>query len=418
METDTLRRVNELLASMDTPLTWDWAKKKLAAPGPLDEFQQGQLNKAQALLEMLRERFSWNQHTYTFSALPPLSKQDLEQIRLDNAKLQKLLLAVQQTYDNYKSQGGDPSPADLADFLRGKTTFSADKRTILAAFDLVQEDMLQRKCKPSTLLNNAKAKARLKLYLKHLQRTKLLCDEIDRVWCRRYERWLLAEGLSGSTAMTYIAKVIRALHLAVDEGYCKGNKAAGYRYLSQRVTPEKRSLALAELVRIEQHDYAHPTLRKVADIFTFCAYTGLSYADYRRFAENPQEFISTESGVVGIGMVRQKLLYRNKGFWVPLFAGARAILRHYNGALPLYGRGYIGRQLKAVGREAGVSLANLTHKDARSTFAQLVRDRYGRELASGMAGHSEQIAEKHYSSLSPQRIVEQLTVLGTELTHN
>jgi len=344
-------------------------------------------------------------------------------VKRDNQTLSKWLLRVDQTYTAYKVQGGNPSPMELREVLRGKRSPDDNEARLLTVGERFLEELAQpgKKRRPNTLRSVRQALDKLTLYCQHIRKAGVLAQDINRAWCRTYERWCMGQGWQADTVRWYVSVLRRVVGFAADEGLIETSLVERYVYLSESERKAKRHLTTEELAHLEARRFGKENVQRVADLFLFCCYTGLSFVDYTRFAQAPHTFLQCEEGVLGICMQRQKMLRKDKSFWVPLFPKAAELLAQYDYQLPTYVSSFVSRTLKLVAQELtaqGFHLQDLKHKDARSTFSQLMRDKFGGELAAGMAGHSQEVMNSNYSSTSPKRIVEQLTVLGAVLTHN
>lgn len=368
----------------------------------------------------------WSQEAGRLQIRRGMSKEEQLLVRTYNNKLIDLSRKSEKIYGTLKDQGHDPSPAEIRELLRGKK--STRRYTLLDCLELLYQSLSDKDRRPSTLTNARLVIAFVREYLELKRDIKLLAQEADRKWCRELERWCIARPMEGASIRKYIGFIIRAVNMAVDEGWFKESKLAGYSYISELAEPEKRYLSTEELERLQSYcfltDSKTKTLDKVRDLFVFCSYTGLSFVDYLRFAKTPQEFISfiadrNGKQVQGIGMSRQKIQTLSKSFWVPLFPmPTHLLIVKYKYQLPIYESSYVNENLKKIAALVKLSLLDLSHKDARSTFAQMMRDLYGLKLAAEMAGHTEAMANTRYSSSSPSYIIEQLSILGAPLTHN
>ncbi|MCC2547740.1 site-specific integrase [Hymenobacter sp. BT175] len=357
-----------------------------------------------------------------------LSKPEQKLIADANDRLAEKFRMAKRIYRQYREAGSDISPAELRDLLQGKKKRNEDTGQLTSLYTAVLTQAQAKGRKAATLYNLAHARAHINKYLQHLKRPTIHASQIDRAWCRAYERYCIEEGLSGATIRDMLGLLFRALNMALDEGIIQENKFIGYKYESKRPVAEKNCLPVDELQLLLEHPFSESRLTKAAHIFYFCAYTGLAHCDYLRFAKHPPDFLSYVQDsqgqhTLGISMQRQKLqrtdkdLSKVKEFFVPLFQEARFVFfTIYRGDLPTYTVDYVWVLLRRVAAEAKLSIPDLSAKDARSTFSQHMRDRYGSEIASIMAGHTREVMDTNYSSASPKRVVEQLTLLGVKFS--
>jgi len=344
-----------------------------------------------------------------------MAEEEAKLLQLANSKLARYLLAVEQAYDSYCNQGGHPSPAELREFLRHGRSKDHESKQLLRVAELFYQDFSDpKRCRrPNTLAALHKSIGKIREYCAHTKQTYVLAEHINRAWCRGFDRWCNQHAWDASTIQKHIAALRRIVGFAADEGLIATNQIERYTYLTPKEEKAKRHVSKAEIARLETHRFKNPSVQRVADIFLFSYYTGLTIADYLRFAADPNAFLCSEEGVLGIRMTRQKMMRKGKEFWVPLFPKAHHLFFVvYKERLPIYTDGHVLNKLKIIAAALQFHLLDLKHKDARSSFAQHMRDKYGLEVAAGMAGHSQQIANQHYSTTSPKRIVEQINIVS------
>jgi len=366
----------------------------------------------------------WNTDTQRLQITRGLAKEEHELIRLANKKIVGWQVALEQAYAFFKGQGASPSPAELRELLRGNRSTRDEKRKLLVLAERFMQDLSrpEKRRQPNTLRSMREALSKLIAYCSYIKKPHVLASDINRAWCRDYERWCMAQGWNGSTVQWRVNVLRRVVGFAADEGVIETSLIDRYVFLSESEPSPKRHVTREELALLEATRFINSTMQRVADIFIFCCYTGLAPVDYDRFAATPAEFLAYEEGVLGIRMVRQKMLRKQKAFWVPLFPkAAELFFTAYCRELPRFVSSYISSRLKLIAAELGSErfhLQDLMHKDARSTFSQHMRDKFGGEVAAGMAGHGQEVMNSNYSSTSPKRIVEQIKILGGLLTDN
>jgi hypothetical protein len=362
----------------------------------------------------------WNQQAGRLQTVRGMSKEDIALKDAANRQLAGKVADAGTIYVSLRSQLDNPSPAAIVELLRDRPRQSPVDTTLLAIMR-GRVALLERKGRAeATISNMNKALNAAAAYLSHKRQSTLQASQVDRAWCRGFEMWMVARPWNGTTIRDYLNNLSQALEGAVDAGMIKENGARGYRFDSEKPKPAKRHLSQQEVDRLAAHRFAHQTLQRVAHIFVFCCYTGLAYADYTRFAREPQAFISYEPDplgrpVKGFDMIRQKMHYKGKGHWVPLFPEADQMLTQPFGELPIYERSYVDKKLKVIAEQTELSLPDLKHKDARSTFAQMMRERYSKSVAASLGMHTEAMAQKHYSSEAATTLIKDLMSLGAPL---
>ena len=160
-------------------------------------------------------------------------------------------------------------------------------------------------------------------------------------------------------------------YTAFRNGWIASDPFAGYRY---RVTyRDRRFLSESELSAVMNVYVPNYKTAIVKDIFVFCCFTGLSYADVKKL---PHDDIHTdEGGDMWIIDHRQKT---GTQFRVKLLPVAQEFVERYsrlklpeNKVFPVKDRDSMSRSLRQVARHAGLSFSPTIH-EARHTFSTTV----------------------------------------------
>ncbi|WP_460618812.1 hypothetical protein [Hymenobacter ruber] len=240
---------------------------------------------------------------------------------------------------------------------------------------------------------------------------------------RALERWCLANNpATGQPRFGHVAmrKQVNMLQMVVShaamEGLVPANALHGYKYQSTPEPTVPRFLTTDDLSALRAAVFVDDHLNAVKDMFLFCVSTGLSYVDYVAFTKSPGKYLFQEATMiqgrpvplVWLRMTRQKMRKRKAdGFSVQLFDEAAGILVKRRGRLPVRLNANANRYLKDIAAELGLSLPDLTFKDARSTFAQHWRDRgVSSAVIAAMMGNTERMVNKEYSSVREATIVQ------------
>jgi integrase len=84
-----------------------------------------------------------------------------------------------------------------------------------------------------------------------------------------------------------------------------------------------------ELKQLENHAFSQPRLQQVKDLFIFCCYTGLAYAEMSTLTNK-----NIEIGFDGKEWIQMKRKKTNRKISVPVLPKAKEILEKYNNELP------------------------------------------------------------------------------------
>ncbi|GAB3976021.1 site-specific integrase [Spirosoma terrae] len=200
----------------------------------------------------------------------------------------------------------------------------------------------------------------------------------------------------------YAIKVIQFLKSVLDYAvayeWCDRNVLQAARLNKQR--KEVKTLTIEDLETIQKTQFVESTLNEVRDVFLFCCYTGLAYADV---ASLTKDYLVTVDDVQCILKDRSK---SGQQSFVPLFPESKAILDKYRYhpicrlkgvLLPVLSNQKMNKWLKVIGNVAGIRETLHTHL-ARKTFTMFAEERgFKLDQTAIMMGHSRTyMTEQHY----------------------
>ncbi|MBG8552376.1 phage integrase SAM-like domain-containing protein [Hymenobacter guriensis] len=365
---------------------------------------------------------AWCKENKRLQVEPGLSKEEQQLLDRYNKRLASLLVQADKAYDVLRTQGENPSPADIRDLLRGRPI---NARRLLHAFELLEQMKQSKGMQVNTFGVIHSVRTLLDTYLGAKHAKALLLSAVTVEWVRRLERWMIAEKYKVSTIRAYIGCLQQALDEAAHEGWTTTSAIRDYNFLCATYEAEKRHLSLAEIERLRA-GWAGliPRLHPAAIMFLVSCYTGLSYVDYCRVAQEPDKFFVLAPDPVtgrmarGIRLVRQKTQRKTVETWTPLLVPAAAFLDSLTVPLPTLMPNTLNGNLKEIAQRLDLSLKDLKYKDGRSSFAQWARESLGKETAAELARHTEKVADKHYSEATSQELLRRMHVLGAEISYN
>lgn len=213
-----------------------------------------------------------------------------------------------------------------------------------------------------------------------------------------------------------IQRVRKVIALGISEGYL--NKDPFIAYKPKRYRKEVVFLTNKELEILEKKVFTQKKLRQVRDMFIFCCYTGLAYAEMS--ALRKRNIVSGFDGNEWIKMKRKKT---DSALSIPLLPRAKRILEIYkdkdfNGVLPIISNQKFNSYLKEVAGACGIE-KRMTHHMARKTFATtvLLYNDVPMEIVSELLGHSNMsITQAHYGKVVQKSISEQMKTLSEKLS--
>ncbi|HSD08872.1 site-specific integrase [Flavobacterium sp.] len=184
---------------------------------------------------------------------------------------------------------------------------------------------------------------------------------------------------------------------------------------TKKVKKEIVFLSPEELKLLEYHSFAQNRLTVVRDLFVFCCYTGLAYAEMSNLKK--EHIIIGFDAMEWIQMKREKT---DKMISVPILPKAQSILEKYSddvGLLPKFSNQKINSYLKEIAEIIGVD-KKITHHMARKTFAStvLLFNDVPMEIVSELLGHSNiLITQESYGKVVQKKVSQAMSNLRAKL---
>lgn len=235
-----------------------------------------------------------------------------------------------------------------------------------------------------------------------------------------YEFWLKSERkCDHNTTVKYLSNFKKIVHICIKNGWLDRDPFVGFKMTKREV--ERPFLVEEELTRIIEEDFKMPRLRQVRDIFIFCCYTGLAYADVKKLTR--EEITTGIDGEKWIWTSRQKTDTTTR---VPLLPRALAILDRYKEdpqclnkgrLLPVLSNQKMNNYLKEISDACEIT-KKMTFHTARHTFATTVTLSNGVpiETVSKMLGHRNLKTTQHYAKILDLKVSEDMMKLRNKLS--
>ncbi|MEO5975956.1 MAG: site-specific integrase [Chryseolinea sp.] len=189
-----------------------------------------------------------------------------------------------------------------------------------------------------------------------------------------YEFWLKSvRKCDHNTSMKYLSNFKKIVHICIKNGWLGRDPFVGFKLAKREI--ERPFLVEDELNRIIRKDFLMPRLKQVRDIFIFCCYTGLAYADVEKLTRD--EVTIGIDGEKWIWTSRQKT---DSATRVPLLPPALEILDRYKDdpqcavkgrLLPVLSNQKMNNYLKEISDACEIT-KKMTFHTARHTFATTV----------------------------------------------
>ena len=329
-----------------------------------------------------------------------------------NAKIEKLLLAVNHAFDNLVNRKIDFDATDVKNHFQGNMDA---QMTLMKMTDVVCDDLKAR-----IGIDRAKTSystyyyMRLTLgeFIKHLYKVKdLAFGQLTEQFIHDYQAFVMEDkGYAVDTVRHYLAILKKICRLAYKEGYADKIHFQHFALPKQSErTPRALSRESFEKIRdveIEPHRKSHILAR---DMFLFGCYTGVSYADVISITD--ENLYTDDNGALWLKYRRKKNELRAS---VKLLPEAIILIEKYhseerNTLFPLLHWPNLRRHMKALAALAGIK-EDLCYHQARHSFASLITLEAGVpiETISRMLGHSDISTTQVYACVSPKKLFEDM----------
>lgn len=333
-----------------------------------------------------------------------------------NTQLSLIKQEINQAFLYLKVQEKSFDVEDIFKQYKGETI--KEDQTIMGIFNLHiarQEKLIGISTTQVSVAKFHQTKKHLKAFIQwEFHKSDYPLKDLQMFFITEFEYYLKAEKkFEANTIHKTLQRFKQVIKLAVGMDYLAKDPFL----LHKNKKPKKQVIFLSkeELNRIENHLFASERLQQVADMFIFCSYTGLAYAEMANLSKND----------IKIGFDKRKWIevYREKTkktYEIPLLSKAENILNKYSNnesILPIISNQKFNAYLKEIADIVGIK-KNLTHHIARKTFAStiLLYNDTPMEIVSELLGHSEiGTTQNHYAKIVQKKVSEQIMKLEEKL---
>ena len=260
------------------------------------------------------------------------------------------------------------------------------------------------------------AKKHIENFIKHEYKLNdIPVTDVDYQFISGFEYYLkTVRKCSHNTAIKYITNFKKIIRIALANDWIKKDPFLNWKVRLKNV--EREFLTKQEIETLLKKNLRTPRLEQVRDIFIFCCFTGLAYADVEKLNEN-----DITIGIDGEKWIKTKRKKTNSKSNIPILPIAAMILDKYsdykdnegnNKLLPVLTNQKMNAYLKEIADLCGIHNNFTTHM-ARHTFATTVTLSNGVpiESVSKMLGHSSLKTTQHYAKILDMKISDDMNVL-------
>ncbi len=329
-----------------------------------------------------------------------------------NAKLDKLLLAVNAAFDTLVERGQDFDATAVKDLFQGSME---TQMTLLRMTDRICEDLKAR-----IGIDRAKGTYPGYYYMRktlgefipwQFKMKDIAFGQLTEQFIHDYQNFVMdVKGYAVDTVRHYLAILKKVCRIAYKEGYAERCHFANFT-LPQKTERTPRALSREDFEKIR--DVEIPAWRTThilaRDLFLFACYTGTAYAD--AVSVTRENLYTDDEGSLWLKYRRKKNELRAS---VKLLPEALALIEKYHDdnrptLFPMIHHPNLQRHMKSLAVLAGVS-GRLCYHQARHSFASLITLEAGVpiETISRMLGHSDITTTQVYARVTPKKLFEDM----------
>lgn len=335
-----------------------------------------------------------------------------------NQKLDNIKTQIGKQYQNICNRDNFVSAEKVKNAYLG---FGDEYRTFFSIADEFYESYAKRVGKDRTegsyeqLMINCR---RVEMFLRdRYNLSDIPIKEIEPQFIEDYYSYLLEERkLAGSTLLTAITKLKQIMLIAQRKGYVQINPFAAFRFKAK--TRDRGYLTEDELQRFMTVELRRYKQRQIRDIFVFCAFTGLAYADVKKLT-----FDDIQTSFDGELWLIAKRKKTGTTFYVKLLPIAKQLIEQYRlvaksqFVFPVPSNAEnMNRCLRRIAKQCGITKRISSHM-ARHTMATTVCLSQGVpiETVSQMLGHTNIHTTQIYAKITNEKISKDMTTLTNKI---
>ena len=239
-------------------------------------------------------------------------------------------------------------------------------------------------------------------------------QQVDHKFISGFEYYLKTERkCSHNSAIKYVVNFKKIIRIAFANEWISRDPFSNWKGTLKIV--DREFLTQEEIQLMLEKEIKNDRLDLVRDIFIFCCYTGLAYADVKKLSEN-----DIVIGIDGNGWVKTNRTKTKIRSNIPLLPTAEVILQKYKEhpdvsskrILPVLSNQKMNAYLKEIADVCGIR-KNLTFHLARHTFATTVTLSNGVpiESVSKMLGHKNLQTTQHYAKILDRKVSDDMAAL-------
>ena len=331
-----------------------------------------------------------------------------------NAKIDKLLLAINSAYDSLLDRKIDFDATAVKEAFQGSVE---TQMTLLRRLDIHIEDMLSR-------IGIDVAKSSMSTYIytrrylgefikKRFKVEDLAFGQLNEHLAYEFQEYVLKnKGLAVDTARHYLAILKKICRLAFKEGHSEKRYFVNFKLPKEnRKAPRALSREDFEKIRDLEIPASRVTHNIARDLFLFACYTGVPYADAVSITDD--NIYTDDNGALWLKYLRKKNEHLGR---VKLLPEAIALIEKYRSnerkeLFPMIHHPNLRRHMKGLRDLSGIK-TDLVYHMGRHTFGSLITLEAGVpiETISKMLGHTNLTTTQLYAKVTPKKLFDDMDI--------
>ena len=331
-----------------------------------------------------------------------------------NAKIDKLLLAINSAYDSLLERKIDFDATAVKEAFQGSVE---TQMTLLRRLDIHIEDMQSR-------IGIDVAKSSMSTYIytrrylgefikKRFKVEDLAFGQLNEHMAYEFQEYVLKDkGLAVDTARHYLAILKKICSLAFKEGHSEKRYFVNFKLPKEnRKAPRALNREDFEKIRDLEIPASRVTHNIARDLFLFACYTGVPYADAVSITDD--NIYTDDNGALWLKYLRKKNEHLGR---VKLLPEAIALIEKYRSnerkeLFPMIHHPNLRRHMKGLRDLAGIK-TDLVYHMGRHTFGSLITLEAGVpiETISKMLGHTNLTTTQLYAKVTPKKLFDDMDI--------
>jgi len=339
-----------------------------------------------------------------------------------NSQLDGIKVKIFQIINQLSISGKPFNIQTIKKYLEGNDTSQVTLMRLMEEHLKEMQKLKGKDYEQATIIKYTNTKLRLQQFLKYkYKRSDIYLYELNHTFISEFVIYLKNKfENSTTTCYKHFQRLTRVLKKAINYGYMEKYPFGDYKLRMPKKKIEY--LTMDEINKIEETDFKVTRLNTIRDIFIFCCYSGMAYAEVESLT--PENITQGMDGDLWLNILRKKT---KKHYQVPILPKAMEIIEKYkthslcikkNRLLPVPSNVKYNAYLKEIADVAGIKQYLTTHL-ARKTFASTIMLANGVNISvlSKILGHaSVQVTLDCYASVVDELLLRNVKDLKEKLS--